>query len=33
MYDDQAFVVSVAVIGFVILLVCWVAEYFCGGDK
>ena len=33
MYDDQAFVVSVAVIGVVILLVCWVAEYFCGGDK
>lgn len=32
MYDDKAFVVYVGVIAFVILLVCWVAEYFCGRE-
>ena len=33
MYDDKAFVAVIFVIGFTILLVCWIAEYFCGGDK
>ena len=31
--QDEAFVAVVLVVGFTILLVCWIAEYFCGGDK
>jgi hypothetical protein len=31
--QDEAFV-AVLVVGFtILLLVCWIAEYFCGGDK
>jgi hypothetical protein len=31
--QDEAFIVAVAVIGFVVLLVCWVAEYYSREDK
>tara|TARA_R110000751_G_scaffold169723_1_gene276362 strand:- start:231 stop:335 length:105 start_codon:yes stop_codon:yes gene_type:complete len=31
--QDEAFTVFVIAIGIVILLVCWIAEYFHGGDR
>jgi len=31
--QDEAFVTVTFVIGFTILLVCWIAEYFCRRDR
>ena len=31
--QDEAFVVYMVVVGFVILLVCLIAEYFCEKDR
>jgi len=31
--QDEAFVIVIFVVGFTILLLCWLAEYFFGGDK
>ena len=31
--QDEAFVVVVLLIGFVVLTVFWIAEFFSGGDR
>jgi hypothetical protein len=31
--QDEVFVAVILVVGFTILLVCWIAEYFSGGDR